>query len=379
MLTTQAAKYDFFILQSTTAAGQALNEFLRAHPRLFLPPREVVDQRFIDGQELRLVKQGPEDGDLPPWPNDYLCGCMLHDIVQTEESIPARVAALMVSGALFLQLVRDPIDACWAQYKRLAEQTALHELAHRLGKPGYETALPMRRIEEVVFWHGRPRQGMFSRAHFHHQVQRFLATHAYRGWEVIDAKELAPDRVDGTMEWIAGLLGVPAHPTPLYRKNFHGTLQKLLGFPFGHFVMNAYGHELPVVLELSPNVPFVPHGFRLELCRGGAIAQVALQPPVEAELSLCTSFDAWFRLPEKLREHLAGGPLAEFMVGAVLPEWQRYVDSVRQRCEELLVEREMPPSLIREMHAHLDRDLDKLVRHAPKLERLWTSWFSEVR
>jgi len=57
--------YDFFILQSSTAGGYALNEFLRAHPEIHLPDREAVDHLFERGQEQCLCQVNANPTLLP--------------------------------------------------------------------------------------------------------------------------------------------------------------------------------------------------------------------------------------------------------------------------------------------------------------------------
>ncbi|MFT3733891.1 MAG: hypothetical protein QM776_02495 [Rhodocyclaceae bacterium] len=369
--TTQS--YAFFILQSVTAGGQALNEFLRAHPGLFLPPREIVDQYFVQGREKALLIAA-DGAILPSWPNDYRRGFTLHDFLMTEATAPARVASLLQPGAQFIQLVRDPLEAVWAQYKRFADYGALRELAFTLGvqSGGYEQELPTLSLAETFdFMAGA--SGM--RLNYYSEAERFLAAHDFVDWQIVDARELLPERVDACMASLASTLNVPVFPTPLYQKNFHGTLQKLLGHPFSRLSLNIFGHELTVVLELSANVPYLAHPMRTELARSRCTTRMACGEPQDIELSLLGSEGNWSALPEKLRRYVLDGAMQEMLDSQILPMWLERAAFVCERSEQALRERDIPPPLQAHMRDRLGKDCERLVHRFPRLETLWKTWF----
>ena len=370
----EIASYDFFVLQSTTAGGQALNEFLRDHPGLFLPPREVVDGLFVAGQESALLSDAPPHVIAPTWPNTYINGFMLHDSMLLQEDVPGRVSKLQKAGSIFLQLVRDPIEALVAQYQRYADHAGLRALSERLGiqAAGYEMSLgnpdPRSALSRMLGSTGR-------RLFYFSEGERYFSSHPYGSWELIDARELMPDVVDHTMSGIAKTLGVEQHHTGFYQKNFHGTLQKLLGIPFSVFPINAFGHDLVVALELKANLPYLSHELNFELCSTKCLVQLPRKAASEIEVSMVVSPSAWRGLPKKLRTHLQSGVINDLFEGEILPAWLERVDYVREESTKRVAHGHVPESLIRELRDLIGHDCDKLAQRWPKIERLWPTWF----
>jgi hypothetical protein len=89
---TPSGRYDFFVLQCTTAGGFAFNELLRAHPDVYLPDREIVDQLFDSGRSGLLSMKSANPLILPTWEHHYKLGFMLHSGIHVKPEIPSLVA-----------------------------------------------------------------------------------------------------------------------------------------------------------------------------------------------------------------------------------------------------------------------------------------------
>lgn len=353
--------YDFFILQSSTAGGYALNEFLRAHPEIHLPDREAVDQLFERGQEQCLCQADTKPVLLPAWPNDYKLGFLLHSRIQIEAGIPQRVATLCKPGATLFQLVRDPIKVISASHKRYLQINIFREMARQLGMPGYEQDVPIRTPEEVYEW-------LQPRLFYHAQALRF--SEYFSDYRILDASEVWPDKVDITMQQLYARIGVDGgFKSELFHKDFHGFLQRM--FEFSRMSLNLYGYEIPVRLEIAANVAFVRDGFST------AVAQVDQEIGLlgggrgKVRLALVTDTLKWAALPEKLRTYLnAGDDLQYFLERELLPTWNGLYQRVRVFIEERWIS-DLPPALVSRVHDDLAEDYRKLFRVRPDLEALW--------
>jgi hypothetical protein len=354
-------KYDFFILQSSTAAGHALNEFLRAHPAIYMPDRELVDLAFQSQQDNLLI--APQY--FPTWPNDYRYGFLLHARVQLEDSIPDRVDQFC-KNQLFLQLVRDPIDVITASHKRYIQMNVFKEVAQQLNLPGYNTNVPIRTPEEVYEW-------LKPRLFYYQQGQRFATR--FRDYHLIDGSEIWPDKVDATMQYLYELLGVDNQfRSPLFKKDFHGLLQR--AFEFSSTSLEIYGYKLPIQLALHnpAQQDMLSLSHNIEIAQSHQTLPILGKQDNEVTLALVTSQVHWLGLSPKLREYLIREDiLQQALEEEIIPTWRTVYDYIRQYIEALWVQ-ELPATLVQRMKSELSEDYEKLFRLRPELESMWSSW-----
>lgn len=353
--------YDFFILQSSTAAGFALNEFLRAHPDIHMPDREAVDEAFEGLCESRLCQSGGGPECLPGWPNTYRRGFMLHSRVQLEHDVPERVSALCKPGALFFQLVRDPVSVVSASHKRYLQINIFREVASQLGISGYEHEVPIRTPEDVYEW-------LKPRLFYAAQAARFRGRFASH--HLIDATDLGSETVDATLQALYRHIGVnAAFRSELFHKDFHGLLQRMLAF--SRMDMTRYGYGIPVRLEILANVEFASDGFTTVLAQTEQVLPVLGGQPRNLHLALVTDNPSWLTLPQKLRAYLLQSrELQAFLEQELLPGWSSLYASVLKLMDEHWV-RELPAPLIGRMRDELAGDYAALFRVRPELEALW--------
>jgi hypothetical protein len=356
-------QYDFFILQSSTAAGHALNEFLRAHPAINMPDRELVDRAFESQQDEILIS--PEY--FPGWPNEYQHGFLLHARVQLEENIPQRVAKLC-KNRLFLQLVRDPIDVITASHKRYIQMNVFKDVAAQLKLPGYRENVPIRSPEEVYDW-------LKPRLFYHAQGQRFAAD--FDHYQLVDGSEMWPNKVDATMRQLYKLLDVDAQfCTPFFKRDFHGLLQRALEFSVTD--LELYGYRLPLKLDIHDpdKAGLLGRSYHVEIAHCRHSLPVLGKEDKEVTLALITTQAQWLGLPVKLRQYLLReNILQQALEEEILPTWKTVYHYIKQSIEHQWV-RDLPPALIQRMQSELSADYDKLFKQRPELETLWTSWQS---
>ncbi len=354
-------KYDFFILQSSTAAGHALNEFLRAHPAINMPDRELVDRAFQCQQDDILL--APQY--FPAWPNDYRHGFLLHARIQLDDNIPERVDQYC-KNQLFLQLVRDPVDVITASHKRYIQMNVFRQVAEQLNLSGYRENVPMRTPEEVYEW-------LKPRLFYYQQGQRFAGK--FKDYHLIDGCELWPDKVDTTMQYLYELIGVNNDfRSPLFKKDFHGLLQRAM--EFSGTTLDIYGYSLPVRLDIEDPA----EQGTLSLSDNIEIAHTRQTLPIlgsqdkEVSLVLVTSQAHWLSLPLKLRKYLhAEHILQQALEEEIVPTWLTVYDYIKQFIEQRWG-RELPNTLVQRMKSELNEDYEQLFRLRPELETLWTSW-----
>lgn len=353
--------YDFFILQSSTAGGHALNEFLRAHPEIHLPDREVVDQKFECGQEQSLCQADTRPSLLPTWPNTCKLGFLLHSRVQLEAGVSERVAALCKPDATLWQLVRDPVKAVSASHKRYLQINIFQEVARRLGMPGYQQDVPIRTPEEVYEW-------LQPRLYYHAQALRF--SEYFSDYRIIDASDVWPDKVDATMQQLYADIGVDAgFKSELFHKDFHGFLQRM--FEFSRVDLDLYGYEIPVRLELAANVAFVHDGFSTRVAQTVQDVGILGGEQEKIRLALVTDTLKWAALPEKLRTYLGtGDDLQYFLERELLPSWNDLYQNAMAFIEEGWI-RDLSPALVSRIHDDLAQDYRQLFKVRPDLEVLW--------
>jgi len=356
-----ADRYDFFVLQSSTAGGYALNQFLRAHPQVHLPERELVDGLFEQGRPEALCTRSANPLLIPPWRHACRLGFLLHARVQLEPQVPEQVASLCRGGAVMFQLVRNPIDVITASHKRYIQINIFRETARQLGLKGYELDVPIRTPEEVYEW-------LKPRLFYYAQGQRFART--FDRVELIDAMDLRPQRVDRTMRHLYGILGVDeGFRSELFYKDFHGFLQRM--FEFSRMEMNAYGCKLPVRLDLSGNAAYVADDFTQVLDAARCQVRPLGGEEREIEVVLLTRRSIWEALPVKLRAHLTDSGMARrFLEEELLPGWCKLLEVVRDFIESHWV-RELPRPLEERIRDELDEDCRQLFRLRPDLRDLW--------
>jgi hypothetical protein len=354
-------RYDFFILQSSTAGGYALNEFLRAHPEIHLPDREAVDHLFERGQEQCLCQTGTNPVLVPAWPNNYRLGFLLHSRIQIEAGIPGRVAALCKRDATLFQLVRDPVKVISASHKRYLQINIFREVARQLGMPGYEQDVPIRTPKEVYEW-------LQPRLFYHAQALRFAEDFA--DYWIIDASEVWPDKVDSTMQQLYARIGVDGgFKSELFHKDFHGFLQRM--FEFSRMNVTLYGYEIPVRLEIAANVAFARDGFSSTVAQADQEIGLLGGGREKVRLALVTDTLKWGALPEKLRTYLGeGDDLQAFLEHELLPGWNGLYQHVKGFIEERWIS-DLPPALVGRIHDDLAGDYRQLFRIRPDLEALW--------
>lgn len=354
-------KYDFFILQSSTAAGHALNEFLRAHPAIYMPDRELVDRAFQSQQDDMLL--APQH--FPVWPNQYQHGFLLHARVQLEATIPDRVRRYC-KNKLFLQLVRDPVDVITASHKRYIQMNVFKEVAQQLKLAGYRENVPLRSPEEVYDW-------LKPRLFYYQQGQRFADS--FDDYQLIDGSEMWPDKVEATMQRLYGLIDVDTtYQSPLFKKDFHGLLQRAL--EFSATTLDIYGYQLPLRLAIhepaESAMMSVTHN--IEIAQSRQTLPILGKQDKDVDLALITSQVHWQGLPLKLRRHLIQeNILQQALEEEIVPTWQTVYHYIRQSIEHRWV-RELPNTLTQRMKSELSADYDKLFKLRPELEGMWTSW-----
>ena len=357
-------KYDFFILQSSTAAGKALNEFLREHPEIHMPARHLVDLAFERHRDDLLI--GPKC--FPTWPNSYKAGFLLHSRVQLEERIPHSVSRFC-NDRLFMQLVRNPLDVIKASHKRYIQINIFKQVANQLGVNGYQSDVPLRTPHQVYEWL-KPRLLYFE------QGQRFAGN--FKHQHVIDGSELWPEKVEATMKTLYGLIGVDtSFNTPLFRKDFHGLFQRVL--EFSGMNISLYGFALPIHLcvdggDDQPAREELDPPPRLTLASRSEDFVVLGGDKKTVKLSMVTAPSSWLSLPVKLRTFVSHNEdLNAILAEQVLPRWRGLYNAIREEIDKLRVD-DLPDDLVKQMKHELGPDLDQLFRLRPQLEELWPTW-----
>ena len=354
-------RYDYFVLQSSTAGGYALNQFLNTHPDIHMPTREIVDQLFDTGQEVSLCAESGDPLLVPPWSREYKLGFLLHSRVQINEGIPARVAALCKPDAQLFQLVRDPVKVIVASHKRYLQINMFNEVAKQLKMPGYQLTVPERTPEEVYEW-------LKPRLFYYQQAQRFAAD--FKEYRIVDATDIWPEQIDATMRRLYGQIGVNDEFSSAYfHKDFHGFLQRML--EFSRVELNLYGHHVPVRMEVADNVPFVGDTFSVEIARINRDITLLGGETREVQLALVANSVQWNVLPEKLKAYLGGSDdLQHFLETELLPQWDQLYQHVKTHIEERWVRR-LPEKLLNKMRADLSDDYRQIFKVRPDLESLW--------
>ncbi len=155
-------------------------------------------------------------------------------------------------------------------------------------------------------------------------------------YQLIDGSEMWPDKVDATMKQLYQLLGVDNRfKTPLFKKDFHGLMQRALEFSVTSIDIYGYNLLLRLALHEPAETGLLSQSFNIEIAHCQHTLPVLGKNDKEVELALLTTQAQWLGLPVKLREYLLReNILQQALEEEILPTWGTVSHFIKQNIEQ---------------------------------------------
>lgn len=340
-------RYDLFLLQSASTPGGPLTRGLRQHPGLFLASRSDCEEKLAGGCEEEMLR------DPRSYREGLVNGLVLGSSLHLRSDLPRRVAELCRDDALFVQVVRDPVEEVLLHLRqaRLRALLSRHRGAEEPAPPAAE-----------IYVRLRPRLRYF------HQGGRY-ARH-FRQWKIVDAAELLAGRRDATLRRLFSSLQldpdrIPALP-PLENVEL---LEPLL--LASERRVEVEGLPLSLRLDFSdPNAGIGRPQLR-EVAHAPGIAKRVSFPAPDRAVALVVRERDWARLPMALRSALEQtSHFQELLEHDFLPRWIAEAEAVLAELAPGLPG-QLEPQLSARVRRELGEEQQGLFGHRPDLANRW--------
>lgn len=340
-------RYDLFILESASTPGRPLTRGLRQHPGLFIAARSDCEDNLAGGCEEEMLR------DPRTCREGLVNGLILASALHLRTGVPERVAELCRDDALFVQVVRDPVEEVLLHHRQARLRAVL---TRRRGEE--EPAAPAAEIYVRL----RPRLRYF------HQGERF-ARH-FRQWKIVDAAELAPGRRDATLRRLASSLQLDPDRLPALPPLVNLELLEPLLLASERRV-EVEGVPLTLRLDFSDPSGGISQPDLREVARVPSVANRVGFPVPDRAMALVVREREWARLPIGFRSALEqSSHFQELLEGDFLPAWIAEAEPV---LAELLPT--LPKQLDAQLEARIRRELVEeqqgLFGHRPDLANRW--------
>lgn len=340
-------RYDLFILESASTPGRPLTRGLRQHPGLFIASRSDCEDNLAGGCEDEMLR------DPRSYREGLVNGLILGSALHLRSGVPDRVAGLCRDDALFVQVVRDPVEEVLLHLR----QARLRELLSRR-RGGEEPAPPAAEIYVRL----RPRLRYF------HQGERY-ARH-FRQWKIVDAAELAPGRRDATLRRLASSLQLDPDRLPALPPLVNLELLEPLLIASERRV-EVEGLPLNLRMDFSDPAGGISQPDLRELARVPSVANRVAFPVPDRALAIVVRERDWSRLPMGLRSALEqSSHFQELLEREFLPRW---IGEVEPLLAELLpaLPQQLDPQLAARIRRELLEEQRGLFGHRPDLANRW--------